>query len=108
MPRAADVALAAALGVMAAQLAFGFTAASRWTDGLLFLVLFGFMVVPAFWRARREPRPAVVKAAVTAGVLGITAIDAAWVGFRFGTLWGAAVLSLWGLSFVLRKRFAVT
>lgn len=107
-PRAAAVALAAALGVMAAQLAFGFTAPGRWSAGLVFVLLFGFLVVPPFWRAWREPRPPMVRAAVTFGVLGITAIDAAWVGFRSGTPWGAGVLGLLGLSFALRKWFAVT
>lgn len=107
-PRSAAVALAAALGAMAALAAFGFTGPGRWGDGLPFVLVFGAMVLPAFWRARREPRPGVVRAAVTAGVLAITAMDAAWIGYRSGTAWGAAVLALWGISFALRKRFAVT
>lgn len=107
-PRAAAGALAAALGVMAAQPAFGLTSGARLSDGLGFTALFGFMTLPAFWRARREPRPAVVRSAVTAGVLCLTAVDAAWVGYRAGLVWGTAVLGLWGLSFILRRWFAVT
>lgn len=107
-PRDAAVALAAALTVMAAQASFGFTGPGRWREGLVFVAVFGLMVLPPFWRARREPRPGTVRAAVGAGVLGITAIDAAWVGYRLGTPWGAGVLGLLVLSLALRKRFAVT
>ncbi len=75
---------------------------------LPFLALFGWMVFKPLSAAYRDPVPGRVRKAVKAGVLGIVVLDAAWTaGYAHWTL-GLLVLSLWPLSMVLARKFAVT
>ncbi len=75
---------------------------------LPFVALFAGRVLPPFVRAAHAPRPALIGAAVRAGVLSLILLDAALAAAFAGPLYGAAVLALWPVSLWLARLFAVT
>ncbi len=102
----------AAVGLVAAVLAalvgLGlFGPQPAWT-ALPFVALLAWRVLPPFVNAAREPQPALIGAAVRAGVLSLILLDAALAAAFAGPLYGAAVLALWPVSLWLSRLFAVT
>jgi 4-hydroxybenzoate polyprenyltransferase len=75
---------------------------------LPFWFLLLIRVVPPFWRAARNPEPAVIRAAVKSGILSLIILDAALAAGHAGLLYGVALLSLSLLAGPLARLFAVT
>jgi 4-hydroxybenzoate polyprenyltransferase len=75
---------------------------------LPFLALLAYRVLPPHWRAWQKPEAGRIRAAVRAGVLSITVLDAALAAGYAGLLYGAAVLALLPFAGILARRFAVT
>ena len=95
----AVLAVLAALGIAGSQPAWA---------ALPFVALLAWRVLPPFVAAARHPQPALVGAAVRAGVLSLILLDAALAAAFAGPLHGLAVLALWPLSLGLARLFAVT
>ena len=75
---------------------------------LPFVAFLAWRVLPPFVAAAQQPLPALIGAAVRAGVLSLILLDAALAAAFAGPLYGAAVLALWPLSLRLARLFAVT
>ena len=65
-------------------------------------------VVPPFWKARQQPAPGTIRAAVKRGVLSLVLVDAVIGAARAGALYAAVILAAAVLAGVLARRFAVT
>ncbi len=94
--------------ILLGLLALGFTSAFSVLAALPFGVLFAWRVLPAFWRAYREPNPSVIRVAVKAGVLSLIVFDATIAAGYAGVVFGLAVLSLLLVAAGLARAFAVT
>ena len=94
--------------VLAALIALGLAGGEPAWAVLPFAALLAWRVLPPFVAAARAPRPALIGAAVRAGVLSLILLDAALATAFAGPLAGAAVLALWPLSLGLARLFAVT
>lgn len=73
-----------------------------------FLLLFGALVLPPFFKAARQPEASLIKKAVKAGILALIPLNATWSALFMGWEWGLAVLVLLPLSLGLARLFAVT
>lgn len=101
------VAFAAVAGIVAALM--GLAAAggpAAW--GLVIAGLLAWRVLPPFWRAWRDPQPALLRHAVRAGVLSLIFLDASLAATYAGGLYGLAVLGLVPVAYGLSRLFAVT
>jgi hypothetical protein len=76
--------------------------------GIPFLALFSGMVYMPLIRAFQVNTPENIKLAVKGGILGLVAMDAAWVAGFAGWVPAVMVLGLLPLSGFLSRRFAVT
>ena len=101
------LALGLLAGVLAALAALAF-APKMSTFYLLFLLLFGWRVLPSFWRVYRQPEPAVARATVQAAVLGVVMLDATIGTGYAGPIYGLAILALLPMASGLARVFAVT
>ena len=90
-----------ALAVLAASGRHGWVA-------LPFLALLAWRVLPPFVAAARRPQPALIGAAVKAGVLSLILLDAALAAAMAGPVEGAVILMLWPISLGLGRVFSVT
>jgi len=75
---------------------------------LLFVALFGLVVMPPLLRAIRDPRGQLIGNAVKWGVLGLIPMNAAWGCIFEGWLFGGVILMLFPISTGLARLFAVT
>lgn len=73
-----------------------------------FLILFGWMVIPAFLNAAINPEASTIKNAVKRGVLSLIFLNSVIAAGFGGLLLGLIVASLFPLSVYLAKAFAVT
>ena len=96
------------LAVTAGLLALGAAPAFGLAAALPFIAYFGWRVWPPFVRAARRPQPALIRAAVKAGVLSLVCLDAAIGGGFAGLSYGVGVLALLPVSLGLARAFAVT
>lgn len=78
-----------------------------WTAAL-FIILFGGMVLPPFWKAAMQPEPDLIKKAIKRGVLSLILLNAAIAAGFGGFLTGIIVVLLLPISLLLAKLFAVT
>ena len=101
-----------AVGLIGAVLAAvaGLGLAHGWAGwaALPFAALLAWRVLPPFVAAARLPQPALIGAAIRAGVLSLILLDAALAAAFAGPLHGLVVLALWPLSLGLARLFAVT
>ncbi len=74
----------------------------------LLVGLLAWRVLPAFWRAVRDPRPASIRVAVRTGVLSLVLLDAVIATAFAGPAYGALVLATALLALALARVFAVT
>jgi 4-hydroxybenzoate polyprenyltransferase len=95
-------------GVVLALLALAATPGFHLLALLPFLALFAARVLPPFWRAYVGPQPALIRAAVKAGVLSLIVLDAAIAAGYAGILYGLLVLALLFVAAQLARLFAVT
>ncbi len=99
-------------GVLATLLGLAFAGSSTGSSAawwaLPFLALLAWRTLPPFAAAARRPEPALIGAAVRAGVLSLILLDAALAAALAGPLPALAVLALWPLSMALARAFAVT
>jgi hypothetical protein len=72
-----------------------------------FLALFAAAVLPAFWRAWKNPDPEAIRGAVKAGVLSLIMLDAAIAAVFGGWLFACVVLALFPVSRVFARFFPV-
>lgn len=75
---------------------------------LPFLILFGWMVLPAFLNAAINPEPLTIKNAVKRGVLSLIFMNSVLAAGFSGLILGVIVACLFPLSVFLAKVFAVT
>jgi 4-hydroxybenzoate polyprenyltransferase len=102
------LALALLVGILLGFLALGFTSAFSVLAALPFGAFLTWRVLPAFWRAYREPQPGVIRVAVKAGVLSLIVFDATIAAGYAGVYFGIAVLCLLLVAAGLARAFAVT
>ncbi|WP_373072088.1 UbiA-like protein EboC [Zeaxanthinibacter enoshimensis] len=76
--------------------------------GLIFSLLFAFLIYRPLFRAYKENSAGNIKKAVMAGVISLIVLDAS-LAIGFAPLWYAIlILLLWPLAILLSKIFAVT
>lgn len=75
---------------------------------LPFALFFGFMVIPAFVKAAKQPFPGLIKKAVKRGVLSLIILNSAIAAGFAGIAVGVALLLLLPISVLFAKVFAVT
>ncbi|MBW3634860.1 MAG: UbiA-like protein EboC [Armatimonadetes bacterium] len=102
------LALALLGSILLGLLALGFTSVFSALAALPFGLLFAWLVLPAFWRAYREPSPSVIRIAVKAGVVSLIVFDASIAAGYAGMVFGLAVFSLLFVAARLARVFAVT
>lgn len=73
-----------------------------------FLILFGAIVLPPFFKAARTPNADFIKTAVKRGVLSLIILNSTIAAGFAGLILGIAVLLLLPVSLLLSKFFAVT
>ena len=91
-----------AAGVLAAR------SGSNALISALLVLLFASRVLPAFWRARRDPSPASIRFAVRTGVLSLLLLDAAIAAVYAGAPLALLILALAPAAWLLARVFAVT
>lgn len=74
----------------------------------LLVLLFGSRVLPAFWRARRDPTPPSIRFAVRTGVLSLLLLDAVIAAVYAGAPVALLILALAPIAWLLARAFAVT
>jgi 4-hydroxybenzoate polyprenyltransferase len=73
-----------------------------------FLILFAFMVLPAFYNAARSPKAETIKKAVKRGVISLVLMNSVIAAAFAGMLMGLIVVALFLASLFVSKLFAVT
>ena len=71
-------------------------------------VVTGVRVIPPFWQARQTPSPALIRRAVTRGVLSLVLVDATIGAAYAGPVYSALILLTGVLAGSLARLFAVT
>lgn len=94
--------------VIAALLVLGLLPGYSALTALPFIGLLAWLIIPAFIKAARAPRPLLIRAAVKAGVLALIVLDAALAAGFAGLFYGMLVLLLLPVSMGLARLFAVT
>ena len=92
-------------------LATGFLAARSGSNAIiagLLVLLFASRVLPAFWRARRDPTPLSIRFAVRTGVLSLLLLDAVIAAVYAGAPLALLILALAPIAWLLARVFAVT
>ncbi len=77
-------------------------------QGIPFLLLLLYLVIPPLLRAYQTLKPEHIQKAVKTGVLSLIVLDASIAAITAGWIIGSIVLLLLPLSVILAKRFAVT
>ena len=106
--RTGYAALGLVMGVIGSLLVLGVRGDYRVLHAVPFVLVLAFQVMPPFWRAARTPSPALIRAAVKAGVVALIPLNAALAAGFGGWVYGAVVLLLLPLSIGLGRLFAVT
>ena len=83
-------------------------ARDRAVPAMVLVSALGWRVLPAFWQARQQPTPALIRQAVKRGVLSLVLVDAALGATYAGPLYAAAILATGLLAGWLARMFAVT
>jgi 4-hydroxybenzoate polyprenyltransferase len=83
-------------------------ARERMVPGMILVMALGWRVLPAFWLARQQPTPALIRRAVKRGVLSLVLLDAALGASYGGPVYAAAILATGVLAGWLARTFAVT
>lgn len=73
-----------------------------------FLFLLALLVLPAYWKAARNPEPSSMKNAVKRGVLSLVFLNATLAAGFGSLLLGAVTATIFPLSFLLGRCFSVT
>lgn len=94
--------------VIAALLILAFIPYFHLVNALPFILLFGYMVLPPFFRAATQPDAGRIRIAVKRGVLSLIILNSALTAGFAGLLPGLVVLLLLPLSILLSKTFSVT
>lgn len=95
-------------GVVAAAAFLAARSGSNAIIAGLLVLLFGSRVLPAFWRARRDPSPASIRFAVRTGVLSLLLLDAVIAAVYAGAPLALLILALAPIAWMLARVFAVT
>jgi len=86
--------------------------AARSTSGrfaaIVVVAVLAYRVLPAYWRVRRNPEPAVIRRAVRTGVLSLVLLDAAIGASYAGPLYAAGILATGLVAGLLARMFSVT
>jgi 4-hydroxybenzoate polyprenyltransferase len=96
------------VGLALLSLGTGVNANRSAIAALLFTLVLAWQVLPAFWRAARDPRPAWIRNAVRTGVLSLVLLNAVIATTYGGALWGLLVLATAVAARALARPFAVT
>ena len=76
--------------------------------GIVLVAALAYRVLPPYWRVVKDPRPAVIRGAVKAGVLSLVLVDSAISASFAGPLYAAAVLVTGLVAGALARLFSVT
>ena len=96
------------LGVVVATAFLAALSGSNAIVAGLLVVLFASRVLPAFWRARRDPSPLSIRFAVRTGVLSLLLLDAVIAAVYAGAPLALVILALAPIAWLLARVFAVT
>jgi len=105
---AAIFALISLSGVLVALAAIALSAQDRRFVALVLVAALAYRVLPPFRQVLTDPRPAVIRRAVKAGVLSLVLVDAAISAAYAGPVYGAAVLATALVAGTLARLFSVT
>ena len=94
--------------VIAGLLLLGRSPSFGFLRALPFVLLLAWRVLPAFFKASRDPTPASIRRAVVAGILSLIMLDAALAAGYAGFLYGLATLALSLVAARVARLFAVT
>jgi len=94
--------------VIAGLLLLGRSPSFGFPRALPFVLLLAWRVLPAFFKASRDPTPASIRRAVVAGILSLIMLDAALAAGYAGFLYGLATLALSLVAARVARLFAVT
>ena len=105
---AAGLALISLIGVVGVLAAIAAGSGPRALPSIVLTIVLGWRVLPPFWTAYRDPRPAPIRRAVRAGVLSLVLVDAVISTVYAGPVYGAIVLATAVVAGLLARLFAVT
>lgn len=108
--RAATSAIGVLSGALAAlvAVALGSGPGDRSLPGLVLALFLAWRVLPPFMKARREPSPGTIRAAVVRGVLSLVLLNAALGATYAGPAYAAVILAVGLVAGALARLFAVT
>lgn len=75
---------------------------------LPFLIIFGGLVLPSFYKAAQNPDPSLIKTAIKRGVLSLVILNSVFAAGFGGWISGLAVVTLFFVSILVAKLFRVT
>jgi UbiA prenyltransferase family len=104
----ATLALISLSGVVLGLLALVSGATTGRIAGIVLVAALAYRVLPPYWRVVKDPRPAVIRGAVKAGVLSLVLVDSAISASFAGPLYAAAVLATGLVAGSLARLFSVT
>jgi 4-hydroxybenzoate polyprenyltransferase len=99
------ISLSGVVGVLAAMAA---RSGSRAVAAIPLAIVLAWRVLPPFWAVYTDPRPALIRRAVRAGVLSLVLVDAVIATVHAGPLYGAVVLATAVAAGLLARLFSVT
>jgi 4-hydroxybenzoate polyprenyltransferase len=94
--------------VLSALLFLTLSPEHRSPAGLLLTAVLGWRILPAFWRAWKEPGAGPIRHAIRTGVLSLVLLDGAVGAAYAGALYSAAILVTAVLAWWLARLFSVT
>lgn len=104
----AAVALISLVAVMVGLLAVAARSTTGRLAGIVLVAALAYRVLPPYWQVVRDPRPAVIRQAVKAGVLSLVLVDSAISASYAGPVYAAAVLATGLVAGSLARLFSVT
>ena len=105
---AATAALVAMTMVIGALVVLGVRADIGKVAAVLLALALAWRVLPPYWRARHDGRPAIIRHAVRSGVLSLVLLDASLSAVYAGTWYALVVLAAAFVAGWLARQFAVT
>jgi 4-hydroxybenzoate polyprenyltransferase len=104
----ASVALLSLAVVLIALATLTLMPGHRSPAGLFLTAVLGWRVLPPFWRAWQDPRPAAIRQAIKTGVLSLVLVDAVLGASYAGAMYSLAILATALLAGWLARLYSVT
>jgi 4-hydroxybenzoate polyprenyltransferase len=94
--------------VLASLLALTIAPAHRSPAGFVLTLALAWRILPAYWKAWQDPRPATIRQAIKTGVLSLVLVDGVLGAAYAGAFYAIAILATGLLAAWLARMFAVT